>query len=136
MGKRMDLAVTKKSDGVDPDNMDGYTQNSGYTISYNDQLVYNRMIASEAHKRGLGVGLKNNLEQIKDLVDDFDWAVNEQCFKFNECDMLVPFIDQNKPVYGIEYEVKPSKFCSKAIAYNFDTQYKGQLLDEKAEYCR
>jgi hypothetical protein len=38
-----------------------------------------------AHARGLSVGLKNDLEQVKALVADFDWALNERCFRYNEC---------------------------------------------------
>ena len=80
MSNRLDIAKEKGCDGVDPDNMDGYTQKSGFTISYDEQLAYNRFIASLSHNRSMAVGLKNDLEQIKDLVDDFDFAVNEECW--------------------------------------------------------
>jgi hypothetical protein len=36
-----------------------------------------RWIASEAHARGMGAGLKNDLGQISALVIDFDFFVNE-----------------------------------------------------------
>ncbi len=121
MQKRLDLAVTKKCDGVDPDNMDGYQNKTGFKLTYNDQLQYAKWIAKEAHARGLAVGLKNNIDQIADLVMDFDFAVNEQCFQYKECDKLLPFIKQNKPVFGVEYQLKPQKFCSKALAAQFST---------------
>ena len=37
------------------------------------------MLAELAHERSLTIGLKNDLDQIDDLVDDFDFAVNESC---------------------------------------------------------
>ena len=103
MTKRLDIAKNKGCDGVKPDNMDGYTNNSGFNLTSQDQLAYNRFIANEAHKRGLAVGLKNDLDQIGELVEYFDFAVNEQCFEYNECDALLPFINHGKPVLTAEY---------------------------------
>lgn len=34
--------------GIDPDNMDGYTNDSGFDLTYEDQLEYNKWLASEA----------------------------------------------------------------------------------------
>jgi len=103
MKDRLDLAVLKGCDGVEPDNMDGYDNDSGFALSYNDQLAYNRFIANEAHKRDLSVGLKNDLNQINDLIAYYDFSVNEQCHEFNECDYMTPFIDADKPVFNAEY---------------------------------
>lgn len=114
MEKRLDLAVAKKCDGVEPDNVDGYQNNTGFAISYADQLEYNLWLADQAHKRGLSVGLKNDLEQVGDLVDSFDFAVNEQCYQYEECDLLKPFITQGKAVFGVEYELETNEFCAKA----------------------
>ncbi len=101
---RLDLAKQKGCDGVEPDNMDGYTNNSGFNLSAADQLDFNRFIATESHARGLSVGLKNDLDQILDLVDYFDFVVNEQCFEYSECDLLAPFINRGKPVLNAEYK--------------------------------
>ncbi|MCB1887072.1 MAG: endo alpha-1,4 polygalactosaminidase [Rhodocyclaceae bacterium] len=103
MKDRLDLAVQKGCDGVEPDNVDGWDNDTGFTLSRDTQLAFNRMLASESHARGLAVGLKNALGQIPDLVGDFDFAVNEQCFEFDECDALAPFIAAGKPVLGAEY---------------------------------
>ncbi|WP_428737553.1 endo alpha-1,4 polygalactosaminidase [Sulfurimonas sp.] len=103
---RLDLAVAKGCDGVDPDNVDGYTNNTGFALSAQDQLNYNMFLATEAHKRGLSIGLKNDLNQIENLEEYFDFSVNEQCHEYDECAMLSPFIDANKPVFNIEYDDK------------------------------
>ncbi|MCP5274728.1 MAG: endo alpha-1,4 polygalactosaminidase [Burkholderiales bacterium] len=103
MIERLNLALQKGCDGVEPDNMDGYLNDSGFDLTARDQLAFNKFIANEAHKRGLSVGLKNDLEQIPELVDFYDFSVNEQCHEFDECDTLEPFIQAGKPVLNAEY---------------------------------
>lgn len=103
MQARLDLAVEKGFDGVEPDNVTGFSNDSGFDLTADDQLAFNRFIANEAHERGLAVGLKNDLEQIPQLVDYFDFAVNEQCHEFDECEANEPFIDDGKPVFNAEY---------------------------------
>lgn len=120
MQARMDLAVAKGCDGIDPDNVNGYTNESGFPLSYADQLVYNRLLAYEAHARGLSIGLKNDLGQLHELVDVFDWALNEQCHEFGECEDYQVFIQQDKAVLGIEYRGEPADFCPQANAANYD----------------
>ncbi len=136
MEARLNLAVNKKCDGVEPDNVDGYTNSSGFTLSGEDQKTYNRWLAGAAHARGLSVGLKNDLDQIPDLVPYFDWALNEQCFQYNECDKLLPFINNDKAVFGVEYTLETSAFCTQANGMNFDWLKKTQNLDSYRVPCR
>jgi len=103
MRARLDRAVAKGCDGVEPDNVTGFTNDTGFDLTAADQLAFNRFIANEAHRRGLSVGLKNDLEQVSDLVDYFDFQVNEQCHEFQECETLQPFIAAGKPVFNAEY---------------------------------
>jgi hypothetical protein len=129
MRARLDLAVQKGCDGVEPDNMDGYMNNTGFSLSYNDQLAYNKFIANEAHKRGLSVGLKNDLDQIIELEEYYDFSVNEQCHEYNECDKMQPFINANKPVFNAEYlqayvdnnNNERDNMCLDTIALKFKT---------------
>jgi hypothetical protein len=103
MKARLDLAVEKGCDCVEADNVDGYTNDTGFPLTAADQLDYNRFLAAEAHSRNLAIALKNDVDQIDDLVDYFDLAVNEQCHEYDECDALTPFIDAGKPVFNAEY---------------------------------
>ena len=129
MRARMEQAAQKGCDGVDPDNVDGYSNNTGFALSYNDQLTYNMALAEAAHSLGLAIGLKNDLDQIKDLVSYFDFAVNEECFQYGECDTLKPFVAARKAVFGIEYNLANSSFCRQANAMNFDFLKKNLSLD-------
>jgi hypothetical protein len=59
---RLDLAVAKGCDGVEPDNVDGYANNTNFPLTVQDQLQFNIWLANEAHARGLSIGLKNDLD--------------------------------------------------------------------------
>jgi hypothetical protein len=128
MKARLDLAKQKDCDGVEPDNMEGYNSNSGFPLTAADQLAFNRMIANEAHLRNLSVGLKNDLDQINKLVDYFGFAVNEQCFEYSECNLLSPFISNNKAVFNAEYKQQyvndasaKNAMCIESIAQQLST---------------
>ncbi len=111
MSDRLAIAVQKGCDGVEPDNVDGYVNNSGFDLTAADQLAFNRRIANAAHELGLAVALKNDLDQILDLIAYFDLSVNEQCHEFDECSLLQPFVAGGKPVFNAEYD---SRFVSDA----------------------
>ncbi len=136
MQARMKVAADKGCNAVDPDNVDGYSNSTGFPLSYNDQLAYNIAIANAAHNLGLAVSLKNDVDQIKDLVNHFDFAVNEKCFQYGECNTLIPFITAGKAVFGIEYNLSDSSFCSQANAMNFDFLKKKLSLDAWRKSCR
>ena len=105
-------------------------------MSYNDQLAYNIALAQEAHKLGLSISLNNDLDQIQDLVAYFDFAVNEECFQYGECNLLKPFISAGKPVFGIEYNLSTASFCPQANALNMDFLKKNLSLDAARTACR
>lgn len=132
----LDLAVQKGCEGVEPDNVDGYNNDSGFPLTAEDQLTYNTWLAAEAHQRGLSIGLKNDLDQIPELLPYFDWALNEQCFHYDECELLLPFVDAGKAVFGVEYEGDPAVFCPQANAYNFDWLLKDIDLGPDRTACR
>ena len=77
MGARMDSCQDKGFDGIEPDNVDGFLNDTGFPLTYEDQLRYNIWLAQAAHDRGLSIGLKNDMDQIPDLISHFDSALNE-----------------------------------------------------------
>jgi len=103
MIKRLDLAAGKGCDGVEPDNVQGHANDTGFDLTIDDQLAYNSALASAAHDRGLAIGLKNAAELIPPLVAKFDFSVNEECHEFAECDPYRAFVDAGKPVFNAEY---------------------------------
>ncbi|MDX2544695.1 endo alpha-1,4 polygalactosaminidase [Streptomyces sp. WI04-05B] len=124
MAARLDMCRAKGFDAVEPDLLDGYTNDTGFPLTAAHQLAYNRMIAGLAHERGMAVGLKNDLEQIPELVGDFDFAVNEQCAEYDECSSLSPFVKADKAVFHVEYSEPKSTFCPIAKRLGLDSMRK------------
>lgn len=135
MAERFDLCAEKGFDGIEPDWMDSFQQDTGFDISAEDQLVFNRALADMAHSRGLAIGLKNDLDQVAELAGVFDFAVVEQCAEFGECHMLQPFLDQNKPVFHAEYDLAVSDFCAESRRLGLSSIRKRLELDPWRETC-
>lgn len=137
MRSRLELAKQKGCDAVEPDNVDGYTQNSGFTLTSADQLDFNRWLALSAHELGLAIGLKNDTDQVVQLVDDFDFAVTEQCFEYDECERYTTFIAAGKPVFNTEYPPLPIAdeqsfvgMCQRSASFGLATLIMPMLLDD------
>ena len=114
MRARFDQCKAKGFDGIEPDNIDGYTNDTGFPLTYEDQLAYNIWLANEAHARGLSIGMKNDGGQAADLLPYFDWALTEDCFDQGWCEELIPFIEAGKPVFAAEYTdtgITLDEFC-------------------------
>lgn len=135
MEARFDECAAKGFDAVEPDNVDAYQNRSGFPLRARHQLGYNAWIANAVHERGMAVGLKNDLGQVRALLPYFDFAVNEQCFQYRECDALERFIAKSKPVFGAEYELKPAKFCRASTERGFSTIFKRYSLKAFRKTC-
>ncbi len=134
MAERIQLAARKGCDGVDPDNVDGYSNHSGFVLTQKDQLTFNRYLARVAHQHGLAISLKNNAELAGALVDDMDFAVNESCHQWHECEQLESFIKAGKPVFHIDYlyahdHQARAPFCQRMNRLAFNTQTLPVALD-------
>jgi len=137
MSARLDLAASKGCDGVEPDNVDGYEASSGFPLSAADQISFNTFIATQAHARGLSVGLKNDIDQATALLPHFDWALNEQCNQYKECAALDVFVNKEKAVFNAEYSGTAATVCPKMVTAKFSTLFKALDLTAaiKAECC-
>lgn len=112
MEARLQLARDKGCDAVEPDNVDAYahddeiscTDQSCWGITAADQLAYNRWLADTAHAKCLGIALKNDIDQVAQLASSFDFAINEECQRYDECEVYKTwFVNQNKAVFNAEY---------------------------------
>jgi hypothetical protein len=122
------MAKSKGCDGVEPDNVDGYDNSNGLGLTEQDAIGYDQFLATEGHARGLSVGLKNSLGLVSRLVSSFDWALNEECLKYSECDSLAPFISAGKAVFHCEYGTSTNGICDK-VPQGFSTIVKNLNLD-------
>lgn len=135
MQERIKLCQSKGFDAIEFDNVDGYSMQTGFKITAEDQAHYNALLANMAHKANLAVGLKNDIEQIERLVPFFDFAINEQCFQYEECEKYKPFLNANKAVLNVEYSLNPSDFCPKAISLHINSIKKKKRLNENVVFC-
>ncbi len=138
LAARMDLCKAKGFDGVEPDNIDGYLNETGFPITARDQLQFNRWLAREAHKRGLAIALKNDADQAAELLADFDFALLEDCFDQDWCELLLPFLQAGKPVLDAEYTdtgITLAEFCPQAKALGIQAILKHRDLDAWRQAC-
>ena len=133
---RMQMCASKGFDAIEPDNVDGYANNTGFPLTAQDQLQYNVWLATTAHSVGLSVGLKNDLDQAASLQPYFDWMLDEQCFQYSECSSLTPFVSAGKTVFETEYQGTPSSICPQANSMGLSTIFKSlDLLNTPLTEC-
>ena len=136
MRARIRLCARKGFDGIEFDNVDAYTNPTGFDLRPADQLRYDTFLANQAHRWGLSAFLKNDLDQIPTLLPYFDAALNEQCFQYDECGKLRRFVEAGKPVFGVEYSLPIASFCPAANARNFNFLKKHLALGPWRRACR
>ena len=95
-------------------------------------------LADEAHQRGLAIGIKNAPDQVKDLVEHFDFAITEDAFYYGWAEKMNPFIAAGKPVFAAEYTDLPGDFdafCEKSRQLKFSTILQQRGLDAWLKTC-
>ncbi len=121
MAKRIQLGIAKGCQAFEPDNVDCYSNadcllTESHATGSQKQLEYNTWLANTCHNNGGLIGLKNDVGQASDLVDMYDFAVNEQCQQYQECTSLLPFIHQNKAVFQVEYHGSVAQVCGDIVS--------------------
>ncbi|GAB2450387.1 hypothetical protein HD599_002231 [Conyzicola lurida] len=101
-------------DAVEIDNLDSYTRSDG-ALTDDDAIALATLYAESAHALGLAIAQKNAVELGTRGRDDagFDFAVAEECQRFDECDRYTE-------VYG---------------EHVIDIEYTDDLLGEFADVC-
>ncbi|KAF2279140.1 uncharacterized protein EI97DRAFT_343364, partial [Westerdykella ornata] len=104
MKSRIEMAAQAGCDAVDPDNVDGFDNDTGFNHPKSKYVEYIKFMAQVSKDNNLAIGLKNAVDMIPEVVNSVDFAVNEQCHEYpGECAKYKPFTDQNKAVFNIEY---------------------------------
>ncbi|MCP4168750.1 MAG: endo alpha-1,4 polygalactosaminidase [Chloroflexi bacterium] len=138
MRARLDMCAAKGFDGVEPDNMETYTNDTGFPLTYEDQLQFALWLAEEAHQRGLAIGQKNAPDQTSDLVDIYDFAIIEDAFHYRWAEDMAPYVLAGKPVFAAEYTDLPGDFaeyCRQSRELGFSTILKNRNLGAWIETC-
>jgi hypothetical protein len=138
MQARLDLCTAKGFDAVEPDNLDIHANDTGFPLTYQDQLHYALWLADEAHARGLAIGLKNAPDMVIDALPYFDFAIAEDCFIQGWCEQLVPFVQAGKPVFAAEYTDTGVDFkaaCAWGREHSFSFILKNRILTAFRAAC-
>jgi hypothetical protein len=139
MINRLALAKNKSCDGVDPDNIDGYANDNGFSLTQAMAIDYLTFLSTAAHLRGMAIGLKNCPEIVPRVVSNVDWELTEECALYQECDSYTSFVTAGKPVFQIEYSNGTSiadvqSLCANSPA-DFSTLIKKSNLDAWYTTC-
>ena len=138
MRARLDGCKAKGFSAVDPDNVDGYQADTGFSLTQADAIRYFRFLAAESHKRGMAIGLKNATELSGEVLPRADFAITEDCFAQGWCASAKYFVEAGKPVFAIEYtdnEIDFAAFCSQAQAVGFSPIMKRRDLGAWERRC-
>jgi hypothetical protein len=101
-GKWIEGCAAAGHQAVEPDNLDSYQRSEG-RLTAADNLAFARLIAARAHAAGLAVGQKNTVELAGRGRDaGFDFAVAEECGRYDECAAYADAYDDR--VFVVEYE--------------------------------
>jgi hypothetical protein len=128
LADRFRLCRGKGFVGVAPVDVDGFTHQTGFPLTFDDQLRFNRRVADLARRIGLTPGLVNDVRQVQALEPYFDFAVNEECVRLRECAKLLPFVEAGKLVLHVEYEGSVADFCVTTLGYGFSSMRKHRDL--------
>ena len=106
------------------------------------EITYVKWLAEYAHSKGMVLGFKNSLTIIPDVVSVCDFAVNEECFTYDECDAYTPFTKVNKAVFSHIYKSAAQSgfnICKNAASNKIVSQYcsslNGDLCDSNWTHC-
>ena len=135
MRARMDKCKSKGFHAIEIDNVDAHNYESrdeqgevvgigtNFKMTLDESIAYVRWLTTEAHSRGLGIGLKNAEEMVADVVDEVDWMLVEDCYFDSWCMAATAFIDADKPVFMAEYDelvpdFAPACELAKSLGYS------------------
>ncbi|RFZ90467.1 endo alpha-1,4 polygalactosaminidase [Mucilaginibacter conchicola] len=142
LNSRINMILAKKFDAIEPDNLDGYTNTTGFPLTEQDARNYMDYLITLAHENGLGIGQKNIPEVSADYAAKFDWALTEDAFKQGWQLQLQSYIKLNKPVFAVEYTDVTSqstfdnKYCPEAAKLGYTAIFKKRDLDAWVSKCR
>ena len=130
---RFQLCKDEGFDGVETDLDDTYTDSTGFPLTMADEVTFMTEVADVIHGLGMAWFLKNGINGdsfISDMEPLADGTVNEQCWQYDECSALAPFVRAGKPVLNVEYaDEAEATICPQALAFPMATMRTDADLD-------
>ena len=134
MTARFRMCAEKGFDAVEPDNIEAFSNKSGFPITAAEQLTFNEWVAETVHSLGMAVLQKNDGEQTAQQWTYFDGALTEQCNQFKECSNFAAYLTAGEPVLNAEYALRKTAFCAKdnaagIMGARFNLALNGKLFE-------
>jgi hypothetical protein len=138
MKKRFKTCKSMGFDAIEPDNMDVFTNDSGFNIKAAQNVRYIKALAKMAHGMGLQIGQKNVPELTSKLIDTLDFVITEDCYVDHWCNQVGAYIKAGKPVFAAEYtdtRVNFKKACKATETQGFSLILKDRDLGAGGRRC-
>jgi hypothetical protein len=133
MTARVAMCKSKGFDAVEFDNVDGYTNSTGFPLTSTQQITYNTMLANAARAAGLGAFLKNDTDQATTLQPLFDAVISEQAYQYGDDYSIFPA--NGKAWFDTEYRTKTTGTCSWATTNHVSLIFKALALTNVRSTC-
>jgi hypothetical protein len=140
--------AAKGFDAVEPDIDDSYTDTTGFNISENDNIRYDKELGTYAHSLGLAWGQKNgdnDPEFSQALEPTTDFLLDEECNYYRTCGIVTPpYVRAGKLVLNAEYTddwgphvaADLREFCAADAGGHIDGTLFTQALAGQRNPCR
>ena len=110
MTARFEMCKNNGFDAVEPDNLDGAVNGTGFNITTAEGDQYAEWVANEIHSLRMAVAQKNFETQSSVLEPYFDFVIEEQCYQYGDCTDLAPYYENGKAVLEVNYTVAGSRW--------------------------
>lgn len=139
MTKRFERCAAIGFDAVEADNLDVYSNDSGFELTDKDTIRYAIALVKIAKSQNLEIVQKNLVELIPELEKMFDFIMVENCFAQKLCDELKPYLDAGKIVLNAEYieeKIDFPKACKELSGRGISLILKNWDLTSYYKNCR
>jgi hypothetical protein len=140
--------AAKGFDAVEPDIDDSYTDSTGFSITEQENIKFDRTLGAYAHSLGLAWGQKNgdnDPEFSQALEPTTDFLLDEECNYYQTCGIVTPpYVRAGKLVLNAEYTddwgsnvtADLSRFCPADVAGRIDGILFTSALAGQRNPCR
>jgi len=135
MAGRLARAATNGFDGVLLVSLDAYLTQNGHDLTAQDQLDYNRWLASQASERGLAVGLSSDWAHASDLASHYDFAIHFNCLANTTCTQLSAYRARGRAVFDLETNRDVNTTCARASEASLPVTLKNASFDAWLAIC-
>jgi len=123
--KRITFAKQIGCDGVLAYRNDAasFTAASGFTHGFSEITSAQETdwivdVAKAGHDIMISVGGRggHGAPNVGEIDDDYDWLMAERCTEIPDCDLARPFIESQRAVFGLDYDVQDDGTTANALA--------------------